>query len=189
MKTELTPNDITRLREIANDESILTYDALSEVAISYFEAHTEFQKLRLLQVCGPISTGLDTQTWQERVDDIHDAANHFAKQKNIVVFDQLPFEEPITAIKQRRLKAGKTEEGVPDQAIIHQFYKPVFLSQTKRVILMFLPTFLYSNGACEEHRLGLIHPNKIENRYIRHNWRHRIKLGIDIYRLDMCDDW
>jgi hypothetical protein len=102
------------------------------------------------QVCGPIATGglgsieANLHAFNETIKKL--------QSEGRVVFDQIPFEEPMQKIK-NDLKPGEYAE-----AILTDFYRPLFESGNIDTFY-FMPNWQTSRGANWEHgeaeRLGI----------------------------------
>ena len=135
-----TPEDFLELEEA---ETYAALHAIAEVIISRMPKPFG-------QVCGPIATGglgsieANLHAFNETIKKL--------QSEGYVVFDQIPFEEPMQKIK-NDLKPGEYAE-----AILTDFYRPLFESGNIDTFY-FMPNWQTSRGANWEHgeaeRLGI----------------------------------
>lgn len=103
----------------------------------------------IIQVCGPLSTG--GKSVEENLLFFKNSIKKL-QEKNLYVFDQMPFEPSMHQLILKHSKDKYMED------ILNDFYLPIFESK-KISKLCFLPGWQLSYGASWEHeqaeRLGL----------------------------------
>jgi|GEM_PF-5564746 len=167
-KPSLHLKQIQNLKEVESDPLVLDYYPLTEIAKEFFEA---FGHLEFTEICGPISTGPINTTREERIKKLEQAIEVIGsyEQEERFIFDQLPFERAIHAIKKRR------NLDCYDMGIHNHFYEKLFEEVPNLNELMFLPDYEYSVGANLEHQTGLMLPDKMKIIYLEPNWLEMIK--------------
>lgn len=96
----------------------------------------------IVQVCGPIGTGglgsveANLAAFDQQIRNL--------QEKGLHVFDQMPFEWPMQAIK------FKLSPDTYPESILSDFYEPIFNSGYVKEFY-FMPTWQSSKGATWEH--------------------------------------
>jgi len=97
-------------------------------------------------VCGPIATG-GLGSFEKNINFFNQKIKEL-QSKGFVVFDQMPFEEPMQRIKSEDLKKGDYQND-----ILNDFYLPIFKSGLVSQFY-FIPGWESSFGANWEHKLA-----------------------------------
>lgn len=122
----------------------LSYTRLARRALRLLGEAPE-EKGRLIQICGPISTG-----------GCGSVEGNLIIFKNVIacfiesgysLFDQMPYEQEILRIKEDRRAAGLFEEY--DDTLLEEFYRPIFASGYIGCVV-FMPDYKSSRGALWE---------------------------------------
>lgn len=116
------------------------------------------QEGRVHQVCGPMTTG--GLGCLEKNMERFQRAIATARQNDLIVFNQIPFQNVIIRITDHHRSTRYNE------AILTDFYGPIFASGLVQVLL-FLPDWTTSRGAHWEYQRGLV-CGLLLNDYPRH---------------------
>lgn len=123
-------------------EKATTYKQLFEIALIILNRMPENRT----QVCGPISTG-GRGSFEANMEYI-DSIIKKLQDEGVNVFDQMPFEIPMSKIKKLYPTEGY------DYNLLNEFYLPIFESGLVKK-LYFLPDWKSSTGSKWEHEQGL----------------------------------
>lgn len=128
-------------------EEAISYKQLFDIALKILARMPDSPRT---QVCGPISTG-GKGSFEANMEYI-DSVIKKLQEDGVNVFDQMPFEIPMSKIKKLNPVEGY------DYNLLNDFYLPIFESGLVHK-LYFLPDWKSSTGSKWEHeqaeRLGL----------------------------------
>ncbi|MFA6445654.1 MAG: hypothetical protein WCW14_00175 [Candidatus Paceibacterota bacterium] len=128
-----------------------SFHDLANIAIQFILPRMAITQKEVIQLCGPISTG-GLGTKEANIKRFKTAIR-IAKRKNLLVFDQMPFERAIA-----KLSAQHAARGEYCDEILTVFYAGVFSSKMISKAL-FSPDWHTSKGAAwgREHltKIGL----------------------------------
>lgn len=142
-------------------------------------AQKEHPKKLTLQVCGPITSGGKGDR-DANLIEFNKAVTGLAGLKRYLVFNQMPYEDKIGALVKQIMQKSSLKFAYCMDVLL-DFYEPLF-EKKYTDMLVFLPGWEASTGACWEYKKGM--NLGIKTRQLKDNWEELLAHGItDIYKL------
>lgn len=166
MQTELTPKQVKKLAKVKN------FAQMAAIAVkSIRKARKKYKGVSTIELCAPISSG-GKGSVKANLAEMNKAIEAL-KDLPYLLFNQLPYEKKIGALKASAHKKRKNKIAY-DMAVLLDFYE-VFFNKGIIDILIFMPNWYSSIGACWEYRKAK--KNGMKTLQLKDNWAELITNG------------